>query len=133
MTVAPRPGARRNWAKLSSPATTWAANGTSQRMKVSKASGPFIALSVWHSISFVATLHVANLFECCGLPLEFVLPPCDDGSTTPFGDLAGDGVVGGSDLGLLFANWGGSGVGDLDGNGVVDAADLGLLLTVFGG
>lgn len=85
------------------------------------------------TISFVATLHVANLFECCGLPLEFVLPPCDDGSTTPFGDLDGDGVVGGSDLGLLFANWGGSGVGDLDGNGVVDAADLGLLLTVFGG
>lgn len=85
------------------------------------------------TVAFVATLHVANLYECCGLPLEFTLPPCDDGSTTTFGDLDGDGVVGGSDLGILFSNWGGSGDGDLDGDGVVNAADLGLLLTAFGG
>lgn len=44
-------------------------------------------------------------------------------------DLNGDGVVDGSDLGLLLALWGsGSAEGDLNGDGVVDAADLGLLL-----
>lgn len=44
------------------------------------------------------------------------------------GDLDGNGVVDGADLGELLANWGGSGPGDLDGNGVVDGADLGELL-----
>lgn len=45
-----------------------------------------------------------------------------------FGDLDGNGVVDGADLGLLLGGWGGSGDGDLDGNGVIDGADLGLLL-----
>lgn len=47
------------------------------------------------------------------------------------GDLNGDGVVNGADLGLLLSNWGGSGVGDLSGDGVVDGADLGLLLSAW--
>jgi len=50
-------------------------------------------------------------------------------SDTPLlGDLNGDGVVDGADLGILLENWGGSGVGDLNGDGVVDGADLGILL-----
>ncbi|MFO0872922.1 MAG: hypothetical protein U0575_02990 [Phycisphaerales bacterium] len=48
------------------------------------------------------------------------------------GDLNGDGIVNGSDLGLLLGQWGGPGSGDLDGNGVVDGADLGLLLGNWG-
>jgi hypothetical protein len=47
------------------------------------------------------------------------------------GDLDGNGVVNGADLGLLLAGWGTCGTpcpGDLDGNGVVNGADLGLLL-----
>jgi hypothetical protein len=47
------------------------------------------------------------------------------------GDLNGDGVVDGADLGLLLSNWGGSGVGDLTGDGLVDGADLGLLLSAW--
>ncbi len=48
------------------------------------------------------------------------------------GDLNGDGVVDGADLGILLNNWGGDGVGDLNGDGVVDGADLGILLNNWG-
>jgi len=50
------------------------------------------------------------------------------------GDLNGDGVVDGADLGILLNNWGPcfppnvECLGDLDCNGVVDGADLGILL-----
>lgn len=47
------------------------------------------------------------------------------------GDLNGDGVVDGADLGLLLGNWGGSGLGDLNGDGVVDGGDLGALLAAW--
>jgi len=47
-------------------------------------------------------------------------------------DLDGDGCVGGSDLGVLFTNWGTAGVGDLDGDGTVGSADLGTLLAAWG-
>ena len=47
------------------------------------------------------------------------------------GDLDGDGVVGGADLGLLIVGWGVCGrpdcPGDLNGDGRIDGADLGLL------
>ncbi len=46
-----------------------------------------------------------------------------------FGDLNGDGVVNGADLGILLSNWGGGGVGDLNGDGIVTGADLGILLS----
>lgn len=54
-----------------------------------------------------------------------------DGATAgPIGDLNGDGVVNGADLGILLNAWGQSGVpADLDGNGLVDGGDLALLLT----
>jgi hypothetical protein len=48
------------------------------------------------------------------------------------GDLDADGVVSGSDLGLLLGNWGQPGIGDVDGSGTVDGADLGLLLGAWG-
>ncbi len=48
------------------------------------------------------------------------------------GDLDGDGVVNGADLGLLLAAWGSPGA-DLDGDGTTDGADLGLLLSNWTG
>jgi len=56
------------------------------------------------------------------------------GAAACSGDLDGDGVVGGADLGLLLNAWGdcidcGA---DLNGDGVVDGADLGLLLNAWG-
>ncbi|MCA9283792.1 MAG: hypothetical protein KDA22_01155 [Phycisphaerales bacterium] len=54
-----------------------------------------------------------------------------------FGDLSGDGVVDGTDLGLLLGAWGACPDGgpcpaDLDGDGAVGGADLGLLLANWG-
>jgi len=49
-----------------------------------------------------------------------------------FGDLNGDGVVDGADLGILLNAWGTDDpTADLDENGVVDGADLGLLLNAW--
>jgi len=47
-------------------------------------------------------------------------------------DLDGDGVVGGSDLGQLLAQWGEAGSTDLDGDGVTGGSDLGALLAAWG-
>ncbi|HMN96270.1 MAG TPA: hypothetical protein PKC43_08155 [Phycisphaerales bacterium] len=48
------------------------------------------------------------------------------------GDLDGNGVVDGADLGVLLGAWGLPGAADLDGNGLVDGADLGILLGAWG-
>ena len=48
------------------------------------------------------------------------------------GDLNGDRIVNGSDLGILLGQWKQVGTGDLDGNGVVDGADLGIMLGAWG-
>jgi hypothetical protein len=49
------------------------------------------------------------------------------------GDLDGNGIVDGGDVGLLLLQFGScSGCsGDLDGNGTVDSGDLGLMLLLF--
>jgi hypothetical protein len=47
-------------------------------------------------------------------------------------DLDGDGVVRGSDLGLLFIAWGQGGAADLDGDGEVGGSDLGLMFVAWG-
>jgi hypothetical protein len=50
-------------------------------------------------------------------------------------DLNGDGIVTGSDLGILLGEWGtsgGSSGADLDGNGIVSGSDLGILLGDWG-
>jgi hypothetical protein len=49
------------------------------------------------------------------------------------GDVDGNGVVDGGDLGILLSAWGACGVcgADLNGDGVVDGADLGLMLTAW--
>lgn len=46
----------------------------------------------------------------------------------PTGDLNGDGLVDGGDLGILLGTWGSAGPADLNADGVVDGADLGLFL-----
>ena len=54
------------------------------------------------------------------------------------GDVTGNGIVNGADLGQLLSYWGprtvdpASIAADLDGNGVIDGADLGLLLSGWG-
>ena len=48
------------------------------------------------------------------------------------GDLDGNSVVNGADLGMLLSQWGTAGNGDLDGDGAVTGADLGTLLARWG-
>ena len=49
-------------------------------------------------------------------------------------DLDGSGGVGGSDIGLLLAQWGkGNGSADLNGDGKVDGKDFGILMANWGG
>ena len=48
-------------------------------------------------------------------------------------DLDGDGVVSGSDFGLLLAAFGSDDpAADLDGDGIVTGSDIGLLLSLWG-
>ena len=44
------------------------------------------------------------------------------------GDIDGNGVVNGADLGQLLGAWGTAGPGDLNGDGIVNGPDLGALL-----
>lgn len=48
------------------------------------------------------------------------------------GDLDGDLLVSGADLGELLANWNNAGTGDLNNDGIVNGADLGELLANWG-
>lgn len=60
----------------------------------------------------------------------------DDAMPPPvFGDLDGDGLVNGSDLGSLLGEWGPCPgcPADLDGSGIVDGSDLGALLGAWTG
>ena len=52
--------------------------------------------------------------------------------TAVVGDLDGNGVVNGADLGLLLNGWGLGGATDLNGDGTTNGADLGLLLVNWG-
>jgi hypothetical protein len=48
---------------------------------------------------------------------------------TIIGDINGDGVVNGADLGLLLSGWAQPGPPDLNHDGTTNGADLGLLLS----
>jgi 1,4-alpha-glucan branching enzyme len=47
-------------------------------------------------------------------------------------DLNGDWLVGGADLGITLAQWGGPGTADFNGDGIVNGADLAPLLGAWG-
>lgn len=78
-------------------------------------------------VTLIATGGPNEQFD--GIVVSRCLVPCAPACS---GDLGGDGVVDGADLGELLGNWGGSGVGDIDGDGLVSGADLGLLLGSWG-
>ena len=79
----------------------------------------WIRIGSWGSAGFgTGTLNIAEGTIPC-------ISPCP-------ADLNHDGVVGGSDLGLMLGNWGSSGIGDLDNSGLVNGADLGILLGSWG-
>ncbi|MEE2972874.1 MAG: hypothetical protein VX672_07100 [Planctomycetota bacterium] len=103
----------------------------------------------WFEVSFLVADYVDNTanvrvrFRACdnGTPsiseagidaFRVEAVECDNAPVLP-GDLNGDCVVDGGDLGFLIAAWGGSDpVADLDGDGTVGGGDLGVLLVNFG-
>jgi hypothetical protein len=78
-----------------------------------------------------ATLDACDILDGTADDLDRNGIPDDCEDTCP-ADFDGDGIVGGSDLGLLFVQWGGPGTGDLNGDGVVNGSDLGLLFVQWG-
>ncbi len=115
--------------------------------------GDLIELTLWHAgevepaprISVIDALPIlgggatgfgagrsqgTGLVDISFSDFSFTLPnECEE---PVLGDINGDGVVDGADLGILLNNWGGDGAADLNGDGIVDGADLGLLLNNWG-
>lgn len=93
----------------------------------------FVAPTATMRIRFAASdVNGASLVEAGVDDVRLVRYVCEAGKEIP-GDLNGDGMVDGSDLGILLGAWGSSGgPADIDGNGTVDGADLGVLLGNWG-
>jgi hypothetical protein len=70
---------------------------------------------------------VQSTNSCGGGPLG----AGDSGVAGLAGDLNGDCLVNGADLGVLLSQWGTDGSADLNGDGTVDGADLGLLIAAW--
>ena len=103
--------------------------------------------NAWNRVSFSLRSVVPNLTST--MRFRFSITDSPDNSTTEvgiddfsistvvcvnpcLGDLDGNGVVNGADLGTLLAGWGNPGNSDLDGNGDTNGADLGTLLAAWG-
>jgi len=103
--------------------------------------------NAWNRVSFSLRSAVPNLTST--MRFRFSITDSPDNSTTEvgiddfsisavvcvnpcLGDLDGNRVVNGADLGSLLAGWGTGGNSDLDGNGTTNGADLGTLLSAWG-
>jgi hypothetical protein len=103
--------------------------------------------NAWNRVSFSLRSVVPNLTST--MRFRFSISDSPDNSTTEvgiddfsisavtcvnpcLGDLDGNGVVNGADLGSMLAAWGTPGNSDLDGNGDTNGADLGTLLSAWG-
>jgi len=82
--------------------------------------------------SFVNAHEGTFSVEQIGQTLRVAYQPGEAPKSPCVGDLNGDGVVDGADLGVLLSAWGGAGGADLNGDGVIDGADLGILLSAWG-
>jgi hypothetical protein len=75
---------------------------------------------------------------CANTPSNVSGPYFNDGTAGVcdcLADITGDGVVNGSDLGILLSSWGpvdAMGTGDVTHNNTVDAADLAIVLSAWG-
>jgi len=95
---------------------------------------PVGADGLWHTaISF--SMHSVDLAVCCKKVYEISGPR--DCASPLMGDLNGDGVVDGADLGIMLGAWGaataGASAADLNADGNVDGADMGALLGAWSG
>ncbi len=83
--------------------------------------------------SDIITVNSETTVAVAGGPMGTVSVFLNESSViTIFGDLNGDGLVNGADLGLLLAAWGSADPdADLNGDGIVNGSDLGLLLAAW--
>ncbi len=107
---------------LATPTTAWVAGPAIPF-------GPEIARGVAYRIEFAVESQAGSLTAIAGVDDAKLLTA---GPAGPLGDLNGDDLVNGADLGILLGSWGACGgascAADLDGDGSVGGADLGLLL-----
>ena len=83
----------------------------------------------WVGLSEIRYVRISNQTSIGSPEVDAVADVSPDGIT---GDLNGDGLVDGIDLGLLLAAWASNDPhADLDGNGVVNGADLGLMFAAW--
>lgn len=81
----------------------------------------------WVGLDAIRFVRLSNDGTASTPELDAIADVAPAGPGNP--DLDGDGVVGGSDLGLMLVAWGSNdATADLDGDGVVGGPDLGLLL-----
>jgi hypothetical protein len=82
------------------------------------------------------SLYAAGDFETAGVHISTNIARWENPALTPVpqcqGDINGDSVINGADLGSLLGNWGSPGVADLNNDGTTNGADLGLLLGAWG-
>ncbi len=110
-----------------SAGTSWFADGN-----VVSASTPGNLEHLWVEDLVPGTYVISISRATLGAPSSAsVISWIVDPGSAVVGDLNGDAVVDGADLGLLLSSWGGTGVADLTGDGTVDGADLGLLLSAW--
>ena len=84
---------------------------------------------------FASTLVCGNVPDQISGPFDDAGANCQTAfceSCACFGDLTGDGVIDGADMGMLLADWGADSNGDLNNDGTTDGGDLGLLLSLWG-
>lgn len=90
-------------------------------------------LGIEHAAIVSATFSFVSVQSVVGFSLDDITV---GGNGAIVGDLDGDGVVGGGDLGLLLSAWGTCAApccaADLDASGVIDGADLGIMLGAWG-
>jgi len=92
--------------------------------------GDFVAPTATMRLRFVARdLDAGSVVEAAIDDLQVFTYDC---TAAPQGDINGDGIVNGADLGILLQNWLQPGPTDLNGDGVTSGADLGILLANWG-
>lgn len=95
---------------------------------------PLITEGALQSISTVHALNSKGQIAVAGNSLRFDITAAILSPTIVSGDLTGDCIVDGADLGVLLSAWGSSEPEpDVNSDGVVDAADLAALLSEWSG
>jgi len=138
--------ANSSWATISNdgvndgggPANYYVAQGTSMAAPIAaggaalvREAAPMLSIDDFRALITSTASHAETPNDLVGHGMIDVGAAIEAHLATSLGDLDGNGVVDGADLGILLGNWGSCPdcPADLNGDGVVDGADLGILLS----